>query len=152
VLHFGCCRRADAVRGRRLFQIPDSLGNSIEPLVVGVGVLIEQGVDTAKLVGLKGGSYEEHYHQIATPKTKASPPSTLGDDGQQDAVSMPSWCDIDGGSKVCVGLHAPHYSTRSSVTEGSMSKALWMSEVDRGSCSQILILLGSTATRRTRLC
>jgi len=31
------------------------MGNSIEPLVVGVGVLIEQGDDTAKFVGLKGG-------------------------------------------------------------------------------------------------
>jgi len=52
-------------------------------LVVGVGELIEQGVDTAKLVGLKGEGYKEHYitkeevgyAQIATPKTKASPPS-----------------------------------------------------------------------------
>jgi len=31
------------------------MGNSIEPLVVGVGVLIKHGVDTAKLVGFKGG-------------------------------------------------------------------------------------------------
>jgi len=31
------------------------MGSSIEPLVVGVGVLIEQGDDTAKFVGLKGG-------------------------------------------------------------------------------------------------
>jgi hypothetical protein len=36
------------------------MGNSIEPLVVGIGVLIEQGVDTPKLVGMKGGGYEEH--------------------------------------------------------------------------------------------
>jgi len=36
------------------------MGNSIEPLVIGVGVLIEQGVDTAKFVGLKGEGYEEH--------------------------------------------------------------------------------------------
>jgi len=35
------------------------MGNSIEPLVVGVGALIEQSVDTAKFVGLKGGGHEE---------------------------------------------------------------------------------------------
>jgi hypothetical protein len=36
------------------------MGKSIDHLVVGVGVLIEQDVDTAKFVGLKGGGYEEH--------------------------------------------------------------------------------------------
>jgi hypothetical protein len=35
------------------------MGNSIEPLVVGVGALIEQRVDTAKFVCLKGGGYEK---------------------------------------------------------------------------------------------
>jgi len=33
------------------------------------------------------------YAQIATPKTEASPLSTLGDDGQRDALSITSCCD-----------------------------------------------------------
>jgi len=68
------------------------MGNSIEPLVIGVDALVEQ----AKFMGLQGGGYEERYitkeraghAQIATPKTEASPPSTLGDDGQRDAPSI----------------------------------------------------------------
>ena len=78
------------------------MGNSIEPLVVGVGALIEQGVDTAKfeIRGLEGrrlrrASTKERvgYAQITTPKTESSPPSTLGDDDKRDALSIPSYCD-----------------------------------------------------------
>ena len=39
------------------------------------------------------------YVQIATPKTEASPPSTLGADGQRDALLIPSCCD----GRQCVG-------------------------------------------------
>jgi hypothetical protein len=58
------------------------MGNSIERLVVGVGVLIEKDVDTAKFVGLKGlrralTKERVGYAQIATPKTKASPFATM---------------------------------------------------------------------------
>jgi hypothetical protein len=90
------------------------MGNSIEPLVVGVGVLIEQGVDS-EIGGLEGRrlrralTQERSYAQIATPKTEASPPSTLGADGQRDALLIPSCCD--GRQCVgsdCVGLYAPH--------------------------------------------
>jgi len=82
------------------------MGNSIESLVVGVGVLIEHGVDTAKLVGFRVGGYEEHYAQIATPKTKAS----ALDPWRRWPAGCGVECDIDGGSKVCVGLYAAHYS------------------------------------------
>jgi hypothetical protein len=86
------------------------MGNSIEPLVVGIGVLIEQGVDS-EIGGLEGRRLRRaltqertSYAQIATPKTEASPPSTLG-----DALLIPFCCD--GRQCVgsdCVGLYAPH--------------------------------------------
>jgi hypothetical protein len=58
-----------------------------------MGVLIRQGVDTAKFMGLKGlqrALTKEWvgYAQIATPKTQASPPLTLGGNGGLDVKGI----------------------------------------------------------------
>ena len=68
-------------------------------------------------------------------KTEASPPSTLGDDGQRDALSIPFCCDDRQhvGSEFLLGCthlipskassiySRLEYSARSLVTEGSTS-------------------------------
>lgn len=74
------------------------MGNSIKPLVVGIGVLIKQG-DDSEIRGLEGRLSTAlkkewvSYSQIATRTTEASPPSTLGDDSQCDAPLIMSCCD-----------------------------------------------------------